>query len=379
MIHYENVKSPSPNDTSTDSINKDLLQSVEIPFEEFMADLADRVEQAEKKAGRIYETKKARKKKTQAERRKRRENSLEYKLQCLLYVMYLIFMAREYICPSQTTLGATIGVNRDTCRKYLRILVNQGWLGKWVFRLYETCIYKLSSSDRKQIIYLFRNVKRPKGFPVPSWLFGMVMGCLPESEAKHLLKYSLTHESSLKRGDRDKKYIENRKKREKKLLKSKFGVPCPIQTRTLITKYDLNKSQAEFLARNKERVLSLAMEDVDTYNTTVRNYFGLLIHRCRCHGCNKNPPKKKELKRDKTPWLKKLFAKNKKLEFIKSDDQIDRTKHGTTFVKLMINKSNPAESILYLWKRVNGYWVDKRIAFTNNRFEELVEPFLRAY
>lgn len=55
MIHHKNVKSPSSNDNSTDSTNKDLLQSPEVPIEELMDNLADRVEQAEKKAKSSYD------------------------------------------------------------------------------------------------------------------------------------------------------------------------------------------------------------------------------------------------------------------------------------------------------------------------------------
>ena len=115
-----------------------------------------------KKKPLFYPTKET-KRKLREERAKKRTKSPEYQKQCLLYMLYLIFMAKgkDNIYPSQTTLGKAIGVNRDTCRKRLRSLVDSGWLSKWTFRLYQTNLYHLCSlAPIGRFIYLFKKVKQ---------------------------------------------------------------------------------------------------------------------------------------------------------------------------------------------------------------------------
>ncbi len=340
--------------------------------------------------GRTYPTSSSKKKARDAKRQKE-QNTPACKRLGLLYVQYSIWWATEDIYISQTKLGALVGVNRDTCRKHLRMLVADGWLGEWQFRLYDTCIYNLGKNlTRQQIAYKFRGIKRPKGFKVPGWLFGLIMRYLPQAQAYALLKYGITHESFLKKGNRDKKYTENRKKRERKLLKSKFGVPDPRLTKVLIDKYNLKQQQAEFLARNEERTILLAIEDLDTYiskfSKVVNNPFGFLLHRCKAHGSKayqerrKVPEKVLKTPQDRLGWLKEYLSSiQKKVFFINSERQVNRraiaetTKPG---ILLKIHKQDPAKSSLKVFQKVCGTWVDKVFTFERPDLVNDVETYL---
>ena len=340
------------------------------------------------KDGRCYETKHTKK---QAKEKKRGEffKSKDWKMRVILYVIYCIHRSTEYVCPSQTTLGACIGVNRDTCRNtYLRELVKAGWLTEWEFRLYLTCIYKLPKGSRQQIAYYFRGVKRPVGFRLPPWLFGMIMGTMTASQAYALLKYDLTHESFLRKGIRSKKYIENGVKLRKKLLKCKFGSPDPHITQVLMTKYNLNKQKAEFLARNEVRVISLAMEDVDTYvenfGKTVSNYFGFLLDRCKHHG-SELYRKRKLQEEKKSPeniedWLMGYFkAHSNKIIFIGKESDLDlSTNEPRPFIQFLKYKGDFKKSVLKVWQKVRGQWIDKVFEFDRPNLADSIEFHLES-
>ena len=208
----------------------------------------------------------------------------------------------------------------------------------------------------------------------------MVVANLRQGWAYSLLKYNLTHESFLKEGKIYLKYIKDREKNRKKLQKSKFGVPCPMRERLLISKYGLKQSQATFLARNDERVLYLAMEDVDTYSKSVKSYFGLLINRCRYHGSRKRNPEKKSVIRNKLEWVKDKLLKCKRIAFIQEPFQEEGKSKSKTYVRLREHKEEPnMRSTLdfYFYNEgTPGIWQDYRITLRHERFEELVKPFL---
>ena len=286
--------------TSSKSKNQDKI-SVKTTF-------YDPLKVKEGKSGRTYTTKHT-KRKSRKEKKEKLSKSLDYKLQCIFYVIYCIWYATQHVAPSQTTLGACVGVNRDTCRSYLRKLVAMGKLPKWTFRWFDTCIYNLPHGKRSEIIAMFRHVKRPRGFIIPPWLYGIIAGHTTPEQLRSLLKYAITHESFLKKGIRDNKYEQSKKKTDSKLLKSKFGSPDPRLVKLLLEKYDksdLNSQRAEFLARNNERVLSLAMEDLDSYvlkfGKKIKSHFGFLLNRCKHHG----PVIFKEIVNDKAKVRKQI-------------------------------------------------------------------------
>ena len=333
--------------------------------------------------GRCYDTKHTKK---QAKDKKRAEylKSKDWKMRAILYIIYCIHRSTESVYISQTTLGKCINVNRDTCRNsYLRPLVKDGWMIEWIFRFYQTCIYRLPKGNRQQIAYLFRGVKRPVGFKLPPWLFGMVMGTMTASQAYFLLKYDLTHESFLRKGIRSKKYIENGAKLQKKLLKCKFGSPDPNVTQVFMTKYNLNKQKAEFLARNEIRVISLAMEDVDTYvenfGKTVSNYFGFLLNRCKHHGSELYRKKKlqqqKESPKNLESWLMAYFkAHSKKIIFIAKQSDLDlATSEPRPFVQFLKHKEDFKKSVLKVWQKVRGQWIDKVFVFDRQNLADSIE------
>ncbi len=313
------------------------------------------------------------------------EETQQHLLSCILYFLSAIKIATGFVCPSQTTIGKIVNRNRDTARKLLNKLVETGWLAGWKQRNYDTCVYDFGDLTPQEFAIKFRKIKRPRGFKVPKWLWGMIVGNLTEIQARMLLKYDITHESSLKRGERDKKYIENLKKIQKKRLKSKFGSPDLSVMKTLIQKFKLPKQQAEFLSRNKVRVISLAIEDAESYvskfHKKISNPFGFLINRCKHHHKILKEEKLQEKKTQKEPkelieWAKEILRKISKLKFIQSRSEIDLTDYSHTFVKFLIHRTDPKQSKIFFWKKVDGYWVDKEISLQNERFQELVMEFL---
>ena len=313
------------------------------------------------------------------------EETQQRLLSCVLYFLFCIKQSTGFVCPSQTTIGEIVNRNRDTARKLLNKLVDTGWLEGWERRNYDTCVYDFGDLTPQEFSIKFRKIKRPRGFKVPKWLWGMIMGNLTEIQARILLKYDITHESSLKRGERDKKYIENLKKVQKKQLKCKFGSPDLGITKTLIQKFKLSKQQAEFLARNNVRVISLAIEDADTYvskfQKKINNPFGFLLSRCKHYHKVLKEERLQAKKPQRGPkelieWAKEALSKISKLKFIQSSSEVDLTNYSHTFVKFMIHKNSPEKSKLSFWKKVRGQWIDKEISPQNERFQELVMEFL---
>lgn len=313
------------------------------------------------------------------------EETQQHLLSCVLYFLSTIKIATGFVCPSQTTIGEIVNRNRDTARKLLNKLVETGWLAGWERRNYDTCVYDFGDLTPREFAIKFRKIKRPRGFKVPKWLWGMIMGNLTEIQACMLLKYDITHESSLKRGERDKKYIENLKKLQKKQLKCKFGIPDLGITKTLIQKFKLQKQQAEFLARNNVRVISLAIEDAETYvskfKKNISNPFGFLLSRCKHHHKVLKEKRLQAKKTQKGPkelieWAKEALSKISKLKFIHSPSDVDLADCSHTFVKFMIHKTDTEKSKLSFWKKVHGQWIDKEISPQNERFQELVMEFL---
>ena len=313
------------------------------------------------------------------------EETQQRLLSCVLYFLFCINQSTGFVCPSQTTIGEIVNRNRDTARKLLNKLVETGWLARWERRNYDTCVYNFGDLTPQELAIKFRKIKRPRGFKVPKWLWGMVMGNLTEIQARMLLKYDITHESSLKRGERDKKYIENLKKLQKKQLKCKFGSPDIGITKALIQKFKLSKQQSEFLARNNVRVISLAIEDAETYvskfQKKISNPFGFLLSRCKYHYKIFKEEKLQVKNTQKGPkelieWTKEALSKISKLKFIQSSSEVDLSDSSYTFVKFMIHKNSPEKSKLSFWKKVQGQWIDKEISPQNERFQELVMEFL---
>lgn len=341
------------------------------------------IEKTIRDQGPVYKTSK--KLRQYLKRQELLEETQQRSLSCVLYFLFCINQSTGFVCPSQKTIGEVVNRNRDTARKLLNKLVEMGWLAGWEQRNYDTCVYDFGDLTPQELARKFRKIKRPRGFKVPKWLWGMIMGNLTEIQARMLLKYDITHESSLKRGERDKKYIENLKKLQKKQLKSKFGSPDLGIMKTLIQKFELPKQQAEFLARNNVRVISLAIEDLETYvskfQKKINNPFGFLLSRCKCH----HKILKEERIQDKTPkkgskelieWAKEILSKIPKLKFVQSASEVDLADCSQSFIKFMIHKTSPEKSKLFFWKKVHGQWIDKEISLKNERFQELVMEFL---
>lgn len=341
------------------------------------------IEKTIRDQGPVYKTSK--KLQQYIKRQELLEENQQHLLSCVLYFLSAIKIATGFVCPSQTTIGEIVNRNRDTARKLLNKLVEMGWIAGWEQRNYDTCVYDFGDLTPQEFAIKFRKIKRPRGFKVPKWLWGMIMGNLTEIQARILLKYDITHESSLKRGERDKKYIENLKKRQKKQLKCKFGSPDLGITKTLIQKFELPKQQTEFLARNNVRVISLAIEDVETYTSKfqkkISNPFGFLLSRCKHHQKVLKKEKLQAKKTQKGPkelieWAKETLSKISKLKFVQSTSEVDLADCSHTFVNFMIHKNSPEKSKLSFWKKVHGQWVDKAISPQNERFQELVMEFL---
>ena len=197
------------------------------------------------------------------------------------------------------------------------------------------------------------------------------------------MKYDLTHESFLRKGIRSKKYIETGIKLRKKLLKCKFGSPDPNTTQVLMTKYNLNKQKAEFLARNEVWVISLAMEDVDTYvesfGKTVSNYFGFLLNRCKHHGSelyrNRKLQQQKQSPKNLESWLMVYFkTHSRKIIFIAKQSDLDlATSEPRPFVQFLKHKEDFKKSVLKVWQKVRGQWIDKVFVFDRQNLADSIE------
>ncbi len=147
------------------------------------------------------------------------------------------------------------------------------------------------------------------------------------------------------------------------------GFKLPIRERFILSSFG-------------EAPLRYAIDDYKAYllwGKTIDKPIAFLISRCKYHRARLGliPPKTPAQKfLDFVKGAKSLHEKGGAI-FIQSHEHLDRTKSDTLYIKLMVCKKRKEESILYLWRHINGYWVDKRISFKNERFDELVDPFLR--
>ena len=149
----------------------------------------------------------------------------------------------------------------------------------------------------------------------------------------------------------------------------------------LLKEFKFTKKDNFILSSYGEASLRAALEDYKFYlslRKRIDNPVAFLISRCKYHRKKLTLEPQKTLEQKFKEFMKKAILLHEKgtVKFIQKEFQPKNSDRDKIYIRVREHKKNAEKSILYLWKRVNGYWVDKRIAFKHECFEELVEPFL---
>ena len=129
-----------------------------------------------------------------------------------------------------------------------------------------------------------------------------------------------------------------------------------------------------------ESSLRPAIDDLVKYKEwgkEITNEVALLISRCKHH--KKALEEKREAYKDCTPdealgWIKGFLTdKKNKLRFIKTSKEIDRSATDKKpLVLLRISKEEAVASILKIYHRVEGIWIDREFTFQRPDFKRAV-------
>ena len=106
------------------------------------------------------------------------------------------------------------------------------------------------------------------------------------------------------------------------------------------------------------------------------NVAAFLVSRCKDHREKAGAKFSSEIPDNILKWLKRQLTGKPNIKIIQSEDQVDRADNESTFAKMLVHKNNPLESIVYFWKKINGYWIDKRIPLKHERLKEVIAEFI---
>jgi hypothetical protein len=320
------------------------------------------------------------KKKKEYKERRWPGHSYEHRVdQHLLYTVKLYEIAFSgNVCPSRETLARNVGVHRNTIDKSLKKLSIWECLefvsGK---QTYETNTYFIADCYKNQPI------ARPDDYKIETKLWFALNRIIKKQDwerkqrvYEHLVRDIVHHFFQKRNFLRTllRKNEENQKKKghdpPKKRKRVVFG--------HLLKPFKLCLKDQAILSRFGERSLYLAIDDLKTYlswKRKVSNVAAFLISRCKYHR-EQLLLKRSPQTPNKINWLKDQFTKVSNLKFIQAEEEVDRADDANTFVKFLIHKTDPKQSKIFFWKKVEGYWVDKKISIQNDRFQELVMEFL---
>ncbi len=298
-----------------------------------------------------------------------------YLLQCYNFAYTL---DGKPIRPSKATLAKQVGICIRTLDTALQALKEMGLL-TWVSgkKNFATNTYSITRA------WAGIPMRMPEDFTVPKYLWLKMQYMLKKEKFK---KFRASIYEHISRNFTD--HLLHREKylrvcllnSSKNSLKASKDPPKRKKRRILwylLKPFELSTRDNIILSRYGEATLKSAIEDHAYYldqGNSIDNTPAFLIHRCKEHK-QKLEGLSKAIPSDTLEWIKARL-KTSKAKYISSEGEILRDS-SNLFTKLMICKSDVKKSVLYLWKKINGTWIDKQITIDHPRFEELVEPFLK--
>ena len=147
----------------------------------------------------------------------------------------------------------------------------------------------------------------------------------------------------------------------------------------LLKQFTLPFKDKAILSSFGEAALRAAIDDMTAFTSwgkEVDNVTAFLISRCKAHREKSGAALSKETPDNILKWLKRQLIGKPHIKIIQSEEQVDRMDNRSTFVKVLVHKSSPLESIILFWKKINGYWIDKRVPLKHERLMEAVSEFI---
>ena len=147
----------------------------------------------------------------------------------------------------------------------------------------------------------------------------------------------------------------------------------------LLKPFKLSYKDQAILSSFGEAALRSAIDDMTAFlswSKQVNNVVAFLVSRCKAHREKAGAQFSKESPQKTLDWIKQQLIGKPNIKIIQSEEQLDRSDNESTFAKMLIHKSNPLESLIFFWKKINGYWIDKRVPLKHERLREVVAEFV---
>ena len=289
----------------------------------------------------------------------------------------------KLIRPSKATLAKELGICIRTLDKALKILREMGVISwKSGKRTWETNTYYLADA------YKSTPMRKPEGFIHPRHLWLKIQYLIKKQKLKEFTRTLYEH---IILGDiadyllRRNKYIRTSQEESgKNNLKSSKDPPKPREKPPnwhLLKNLNLNFKDQWVLSRYSEHILRLAIDDLSAYkswNKDVENTAAFLVSRCKEHKKKTESKNEKSDPSDIKEWLTSYFkSRRNRFVFVSEKNQIDlATIDFRPFIQLLWHKQDIKKSILKIYQKVQGTWVDKVFDFRRPNLSEAIETYL---
>jgi len=321
--------------------------------------------------------------------KKRRWKGHSYGIQLVLHTAYLIQgyhfafgVEGKPINPSKGTLAKEVGICIRTLDKALKILRTMGVVSwKSGKKTWETNTYYLADC------YKVTPMRKPEGFKHPRALWLKMQYIIKIQKLKDFTRTLYEHlltdiaDHLLRR----EKFIRSSlDKKSNFLLKPSKDPPKKRKKPSnwhILRSLRLSFKDQYILGRYSESILRAAVDDMTAYldwGKTISNKAAFLMSRCKFHKEAATVNKKLEEPKDIKSWLMSYFKTNKsKFKFINTDSDLDlATSEAKPFINLKFHKDDLKKSVLKVFQKVQGSWVDKVFSFDRPNLAEAIENYL---
>ena len=315
--------------------------------------------------------------------KKRRWKGHSYGIQSILHLAYLIQayhftygVEGKPINPSKATLAKEVGICVRTLDKALKVLKVMGVVSwKSGKKTWETNTYYLVDC------YKTIPMRKPADFKHPKHLWLKQQYLIKKQKLKEFTRTLYEHLC----GDIADHLLRRNKILRTSLEKKKKSGSDPPKKRVrpilwhLLKPFKLSYKDQAILSSFGEAALRAAINDLQTYvswGKQAYNVAAFLVSRCKDHRERAAAKFSNETPENILKWLKKQLTGKSHIKIIQTEDQVDRTDNESTFAKVLIHKSKPLESLVFFWKKVNGYWIDKRVPLNHEYLREVIADFI---
>lgn len=321
--------------------------------------------------------------------KKRRWDGHSYGVKLVTHTAYLLqgyhfaYGAEgKLINPSKGRLANELGICIRTLDKALKILEDMGVVSwKSGKQTWETNIYYLADA------YKSTPMRKPEDFKHPQYIFLKINYLIAKQKLKEftrtLFEYLSTNIADhLLR--KNKRIRTSQKEDTKNAIKSAKDPPKPRKMPLhwhILKDLKLHFKDQWVLSRYSELVLRSAINDLRAYESwgkKVENIAAFLISRCKDHERQKLAQDKNQDTKSIKEWLTDYFkSRRMRFVFINDKKQVEpKTNESRPFIQLLWHKQDIQRSVLTVYQKVQGTWIDKFFKFDRPDLIEAVESYL---